>query len=100
MNSMKKLNGDNNMKAKKIETFYDKWFNTVVYEYRGCKYEVTYANSYQCSCTPAWYQHKLAQKKIDNDLDNPKPIETKQVETVEESLDRFFKYLETGAWEE
>ena len=50
-------------KAKKLETYYDKWSNTVVYEYRGCKYEVEYSNSYQYCCTPAWYQHKLAQEK-------------------------------------
>jgi hypothetical protein len=59
-------------KAKKIETFRDKWFTTVVYEYRGEQYEVTYANGSQVCCTPAWVQHRDAQEKIDDMLDNPK----------------------------
>lgn len=61
-------------KAKKIESYKDKFFSTVVYEYRGCLYEVTYANGWQVCCTPAWIQHRDEQAKIDEMLDNPKPI--------------------------
>lgn len=53
------------MKAKKVETYRDKWFTTIVYEYRGCSYEVTYPNGSQVCCTPAWIQHRDEQEKID-----------------------------------
>lgn len=85
------------MKAKKIETFYDKYFNTVVYEYRGHKYEVTYAKSWNCSVTPAHIQHKDAQAKIDEMLDNPKKetgyseISGEPIEPIEKQLDDIFK---------
>lgn len=60
------------MATKKIETFYDKYFNIVVYEYRGCRYEVQYSKDWHCCCTPAWVQHRDAQAKIDEALDTPK----------------------------
>ena len=60
------------IKAKKVETFYGKYCNTVIYEYRGSTYEVEYANDVSYCCTPASIQHRDAQKKIDNELDNPK----------------------------
>lgn len=59
-------------KAKKLETFYGKYSNTVVYEYRGRTYEVEYANGWNYCCTPASVQHRDAQEKIDNALDNRK----------------------------
>lgn len=77
-------------KAKKIETYYDKWSNTVVYEYRGREYEVEYSNSYQYCCTPAWVQHKDAQEKIDEALDHPKPEVEHTGPTVQEALNEFF----------
>lgn len=58
-------------KAKKIETYRDKYFSTVVYEYRGRRYEVEYANAWTCCVTPAWVQHRDKQAEIDNILDNP-----------------------------
>lgn len=60
--------------AKKIETFRDKYFTTIIYEYRGCKYEVTYSNGWQVCCSPAWIQHRDAQSEIDEMLDNPKKL--------------------------
>ena len=60
-------------KAKKIETFRDKYFTTIVYEYRGVKYEVTYSNGWQVCCSPAWVQHRDAQAEIDKRLDSTKP---------------------------
>lgn len=59
-------------KAKKIETLHGKYCSTVVYEYRGCTYEVEYANGWNYFCTSASIQHKDAQEKIDNALDNRK----------------------------
>ena len=59
------------MQAKKIETYRDKYFSTVVYEYRGKQYEVTYPNGMDVCCSPAWVQHRDAQEKIDMELDAP-----------------------------
>lgn len=61
---------------KKIETRYGKYSNTVVYEYRGYTYEVEYPKDLSYCCSPAWIQHRDAQEKIDNMLDNPK-VESK-----------------------
>ena len=58
-------------KAKKVETYRDKHFTAIVYEYRGMRYEVTYANGWQVCSTPAWIQHRDEQAKIDEMLDNP-----------------------------
>lgn len=81
------------VKAKKIETYRDKYFTTIVYEYRGCKYEVTYANGWNVCCSPAWVQHKDAQEKIDNELDNPKPVEKVECKSVEEQMDEIWKMM-------
>lgn len=81
------------MKAKKIETCRDKYYSYVVYEYRGKRYEVEYSNSWNCLASPAWYQHKVAQEKIDDELDHPKQAQISG-ETVQESLNRFFDYLD------
>lgn len=61
-------------KAVKKEVYKDKYFTQIVYEYRGCTYEVEYANGWQVCCTPAWVQHRDAQAEIDKKLDNPKPV--------------------------
>lgn len=80
-------------KTKKIETYKDKYFTTIVYEYRGCNYEVTYANGWQVCCTPAWVQHRDEQAKIDKMLDNPTLIEGSQTQSFEEQLDEVWKML-------
>ena len=79
--------------AKKIEAYRDKYFNTVVYEYRGCKYEVTYANGWQICCTPAWVQHRDEQAKIDEMLDNPKPEPELSEKTFTEQMDEIWTIL-------
>ena len=72
------------VQAKKIETFRDKYFTAIVYEYRGCQYEVEYANSHQVCCSPAWVQHRDAQAEIDKKLDNSKAeIETEKIDLDE-----------------
>lgn len=80
-------------KAKKVEAFYDKYFTTIVYEYRGCKYEVTYANGWQVCCTPAWIQHRDAQADIDKMLDNPKPIKKSENKPAQEVLDELWEMM-------
>ena len=80
-------------KAKKVETYRDKYFTTIVYEYRGCTYEVTYANGWNVCCSPAWIQHRDAQEKIDNELDNPKPVEKVEHKSVEEQMDEIWEMM-------
>ncbi len=75
--------------AKKLETFRDKYFTTIVYEYRGMKYEVTYSNGWQVCCTPAWVQHRDAQAEIDEMIDNPKKVQ----ETSPISMDEIWEMM-------
>lgn len=81
------------VKAKKLETYRDKYFTTVVYEYRGCKYEVTYANGWQVCCTPAWVQHRDAQEEIDKMLDNPSPIVRRENKPIAEQMDEIWELM-------
>ena len=81
------------MKAKKLEVYRDKYFTYIVYEYRGCTYEVEYANGWQVCCTPAWIQHRDKQAEIDEMLDNPKP-EKAAVRDFDQQLDEIWKMLE------
>lgn len=79
--------------AKKIESFKDKFFTTIVYEYRGCKYEVTYANGWQVCCSPAWIQHRDAQAEIDEMIDNPKPMPVIDHKPIEEQMDEIWEMM-------
>ena len=76
-------------KPRKIDTFIDKYFSTVVYEYRGMTYEVEYANGMNCCCTPAYIQHRDAQAKIDASVENPKP--NREAQPID--LDEIWKML-------
>ena len=80
-------------RAKKIEAYRDKYFTTIVYEYRGCKYEVQYANGWQICCSPAWIQHRDAQADIDEMLDNPKPITIIDHKPIEEQMDEIWDMM-------
>lgn len=80
-------------KARKVETYRDKYFTTIVYEYRGYKYEVTYANGWQVCCSPAWVQHRDAQADIDKMLDNPKPITIIDHKPIEEQMDEIWEMM-------
>lgn len=80
-------------KAKKVETYRDKHFTAIVYEYRGMRYEVTYANGLQVCCTPAWIQHRDEQAKIDEMLDNPKPVE-EDPQDINEQMDEIWELME------
>lgn len=80
-----------NHKANKIETYRDKYFTTCVFEYRGYKYEVEYANGWNVCCTPAWVQHKDKQEEIDEMIDNPKPIAEKESKPFD--LDEIWEIL-------
>lgn len=81
-------------KAKKLHTYYGRYSSVVEYEYRGCKYEVEYSNCWTYCCSPAWYQHKVEQEKIDEMLDNPKPVKTGEpTKSVEEQMDEIWEMM-------
>lgn len=80
-------------KAKKVETYRDKYFTTIVYEYRGSQYEVTYPNGWQVCCSPAWIQHRDEQEKIDEMLDHPKAEPMKNQKTIEEQMDEIWQMM-------
>lgn len=80
-------------KAIKKEVFKDKYFTAIVYEYRGCTYEVTYANGWQVCCTPAWIQHRDAQAEIDKMLDNPNPAKPVEHKPIEEQMDEIWEMM-------
>lgn len=87
-------------KAVKKDTYYGKYSNTVVYEYRGRTYEVEYATCFTYCVTPAHIQHKDAQAKIDAIIEKEQNgiAEAEAHEDVNEALDKFFQFLETGEW--
>ena len=57
-------------KAKKISTIYDKYVNSVEYEYRGKTYWVQYPNDRSYCITPPHIQHKQEQAEIDKRIEN------------------------------
>lgn len=80
-------------RAKKLSTYRDKHFTTIEYEYRGCKYEVTYANGWTVCCTPAWVQHRDAQAEIDEMLDHPTPVRETEHKPIEEQMDEIWEMM-------
>ena len=88
------------MKAKKVFTIYGKYSDTVVYEYRGKKYEVEYAKdwTYGNGGNPA-LQHREAQERIDREIaESQKPKKpVKYEDTAEYGLEMFWKYVEGDA---
>lgn len=86
------------MKAKFIGKYYGTGFDRdyvyLEYEYRGRKYEV-YENRAKGNEPLSW-QHKNAQARIDNEIEieEKRSQDKEQIETVEESLDYFFRMLD------
>lgn len=92
------------MKAKFIGKYYGTGYNRDIvileYEYRGRKYEV-YENRAKGNEPLSW-QHSNEQARIDHEIElKEKRKESNFVgESVQEGLDKFFEYLETGVWSE
>ena len=78
------------VRATRVETFYGKHSDTVVYEYRGRKYEVEYAKDWSYMCSAARIQHREAQERIDEEIDHPKP-EPKGGENAWDVFSRFYE---------
>lgn len=79
---------------------YDRDSVDLEYEYRDRTYWVHIHNTK--GNEPLVWQHRNAQSIIDKEIAlEEKFIENNNCkETVEESLDKFFEYLETGEWKE
>lgn len=80
-------------KAKKICTMGTPYYWESEFEYRGHHYTVTYSSGFSAiKQTPAYIQHREAQARIDEMLDNPKPVsEIKQ--SFEEQIDEIWEML-------
>lgn len=85
------MNEAKKYKAKKVCTTYrGTWSSLVEYEYRGKTYEVEYANGISYCVTSPKIQHEIAQAKIDDELDNPKPVNP---EAKPFNLDEIFEMM-------
>lgn len=80
-------------KPKKVESFRDKYSSTVVYEYRGHTYEVTYSNCWTYCCTPAWIQHRDEQEKIDKAIENELNHKKENEKPFMEQLDEVYEMM-------
>ena len=83
-------------KAKKVSTMGTPYYWESEFEYRGQYYTVTYSSGFSTfKQTPAYIQHREAQARIDEMLDNPKPIvkQMAEVKTFENQLDEIWKML-------
>lgn len=74
----------------------DKYSDHVEYEYRGRKYEVEYAKGFTYCCTNPAVQHKIAQEKIDEEIEREARQAEKEVryeDTAEYGFDLFWEYV-------
>lgn len=82
-------------KAKKIHTMGTPYYWESEFEYRGQTYTVTYSSGFSAlKQTPAYIQHREAQARIDEMLDNPKPVSESVSEmSFDEQLDEIWEML-------
>ena len=80
-------------KAKKIHTMGTPYYWESEFEYRGQTYTVTYSNSFSAlKQTPAYIQHREAQERIDEMIDNPKSV-SEINPSFEKQLDEIWEIL-------
>ena len=84
-------------KAKRLYTMGTQHYWESEFEYRGQKYTVTYSSGFSAfKQTPAYIQHREAQARIDEMIDNPKPVNPKPVSDIkpfDEQLDEIWEML-------
>ena len=82
-------------KAKRLYTGGTPYYWESEFEYRGQTYTVTYSSGFSAfKQTPAYIQHREAQTRIDEMLDNPKPIsEPVEIKPIDEQWDEIWKIL-------
>lgn len=80
-------------KAKKVCTMGTAHYWESEFEYRGQYYTVTYSSGFSSfKQTPAYIQHREAQARIDEMLDNPEPV-SESNQSFEEQLDEVWEML-------
>ena len=81
-------------KAKRLCTMGTQYYWESEFEYRGHHYTVTYSNSFSAfNQTPAHIQHREAQARIDEMLDNPKQEPPLKTKAFDEQLDEIWEML-------
>ena len=83
-------------KAKKVSTMGTPYYWESEFEYRGQTYTVTYSSGFSAfKQTPAYIQHREAQARIDEMLDNSKPVSepVSEIKPFDEQLDEIWEIL-------
>lgn len=83
-------------KAKKVCTMGTPYYWESEFEYRGETYTVTYSSGFSAfKQTPAYIQHREAQARIDEMLDNLKPVlePVLELKSFDEQLDEIWEML-------
>lgn len=83
-------------KAKKICTMGTPYYWESDFEYRGQTYTVAYSSGFSAfKQTPAYIQHREAQARIDEMLDNPEPVQSVSEikQSFEEQLDEIWEMM-------
>ena len=83
-------------KAKRVYTMGTPYYWESEFEYRGEYYTVTYSSGFTTfKQTPAYIQHREAQARIDEMLDNPKPVSepVSEIKPFDEQLDEIWEML-------
>ena len=80
-------------KAKRVYTTGTPYYWESDFEYRGQTYTVTYSSGFTTfKQTPAYIQHREAQERIDEMIDNPKSV-SEINPSFEEQLDEIWEML-------
>ena len=83
-------------KAKKVCTMGTPYYWESEFEYRGEAYTVTYSSGFSAfKQTPAYIQHREAQARIDEMIDNSKTVSEPVLElkSFDEQLDEIWEML-------
>ena len=83
-------------KAKKVYTMGTPYYWESEFEYRGQTYTVTYSSSFSAfKQTPAYIQHREAQARIDEMLDNSKTVSetVSEIKSFNKQLDEIWEML-------
>ena len=83
-------------KSKKVCTIGTPYYWESEFEYRGQTYTVTYSSGFSAfKQTPAYIQHREAQARIDEMLDNSKTVSepVAEIKSFDEQLDEIWEML-------
>ena len=83
-------------KAKRVCTMGTPYYWESEFEYRGQTYTVTYSSGFSAfKQTPAYIQHREAQARIDEMLDNSKTVSepVSEIKSFDEQIDEIWEML-------